>query len=353
MNIMVIGKFYTEGFALHIAETLAAMGHSVIRFEAGLKTKASSNIILHRLQQVNTNIYKTSDSVPAIRNWHMRKFWQIVGDGPALDLVIVCYDFLWPEEVTKLKRLSSAKVVMWFPDAIANFSQAFFMVAPYDALFFKDPYIPYALGDVLPGPVYYLPECFNPAQHYLPDGEIPDKEYQCDIATAGNSHSWRIAFYQHLAQYNVKIWGPYPPLWMPPGGTASMLQKKSVFNQDKARAFLGAKVVLNNLHFAEVWGLNVRAFEAAGIGAFQMLNWRPGLAQLFEDGKEVVSFKNMSDLKTKIDYWLHEPQKRLEIAAAGKKRAYNCHTYQIRLQLLLDTISGKTNGYPIPHITIN
>lgn len=38
MNILIIGKFYIEGFALHIAETLTAMGHAVRRFEPGFRS---------------------------------------------------------------------------------------------------------------------------------------------------------------------------------------------------------------------------------------------------------------------------------------------------------------------------
>lgn len=35
MNILVIGKFYTKGFALHIAEITRTIGHFVRRFEPG------------------------------------------------------------------------------------------------------------------------------------------------------------------------------------------------------------------------------------------------------------------------------------------------------------------------------
>ena len=116
----------------------------------------------------------------------------------------------------------------------------------------------------------------------------------------------------------------------------------------RALAFLGAKIVVNNLHFGEIWGLNVRAFEAAGIGAFQMIDWRSGLDQLFEDGKEIVSFRNMDDLRDKVDYWLNHPQERLEIANAGKRRAHAEHTYHLRLSLLLDSLAQRANGFPMP-----
>jgi spore maturation protein CgeB len=348
MNILVIGKFYTEGFALHIAETLVAMGHVVQRFEPGFKSGRIGGRIGHRLDQIRGVIHSSSDSVPAIRARRIQSLWQIA-EQKTLDVVIVCHDFLWPNEVAELKHRTGATVSMWFPDALVNFGKAFFMNAPYDGLFFKDPFIVHSLAGVVSSPVYYLPECFNPNQHFLPEGEIISTEYHCDITTAGGQHSWRVAFYKHLAGYDVRLWGPPAPLWMPTGIVAGMHQGRLVLNQDKARAFLGAKIVLNNLHYSEIGGLNVRAFEAAGIGAFQMVDWRPGLAQLFEDGKEIISFQNIDDLRKKLNFWLNRPEERLEIATAGKKRAYAEHTYHLRLSLLLDSLAQQANGFPMPN----
>ena len=78
MNILVIGKYYTEGFALHIAETLTAMGHETSRFEAGLKNSHTNNIILHRINQARIAIYDNTDAVPALRAMHMKGLWKQV-----------------------------------------------------------------------------------------------------------------------------------------------------------------------------------------------------------------------------------------------------------------------------------
>ena len=43
MNIIVVGKFHTESFALHISETLEDMGHSSTRFEPGAKGRHITN----------------------------------------------------------------------------------------------------------------------------------------------------------------------------------------------------------------------------------------------------------------------------------------------------------------------
>lgn len=350
MNILVIGKFYTEGFGLHIAETLVGMGHTVRRFEPGIRSDRIGGRIGHRLDQVRGVIHSSTDSLPAVRKRRMRALWQVVEQGP-LDVMILCYDYLWPDEVAELKRRSAAQVAMWFPDALSNFGRGFFMNAPYDGLFFKDPYILHALDDVLKSPIYYLPECFNPERHWLPEDAIGHNvAYECDITTAGNQHSWRVAFYQHLSEYDVKLWGNPAPLWMMPGAVAGMHQGHQVFNHEKVRAFRGARIVVNNLHYSEIWGLNARCFEAAGAGAFQMVDWRPGLGQLFEDGKELVAFGSMADLKQKIDHWLPREAERLAIAKAGMGRAHADHTYALRLGLLLDTLAGTQGGYPIPKI---
>lgn len=350
MNILVIGKFYTEGFALHISETLAGMGHAVRRFEPGFKSARMGGRIGHRLDQVRGVIHSATDNLPTVRAQRMKALWQVAEQGP-LDVVIVCHDFLWPDEVTELKRRTGAQVAMWFPDAMVNFGRGFFMNAPYDGLFFKDPYIKHVLGDVLQSPVHFLPECFNPAQHWLPEEEVgQDPKYKCAITTAGNQHSWRVAFYKHLADYDVKLWGNPAPLWMNAGAVAGMHQGRGVYNHEKVRAFRGASIVINNLHFGETWGLNVRSFEAAGAGAFQMVDWRPGLGQLFEDGKELITFRSMDDLKQKIDYWLPREAERRAIAEAGMLRAHAEHTYVLRLSLLLDTLAGTQHGYPTPQI---
>lgn len=349
MNILVIGKFYSEGFALHIAETLAAMCHAVRRFEPGIRSDWIGGKTGYRIDKVRRVLFETTDNLPTIRARRMKALWRVAEQGP-LDAVIVCHDFLWPREVFELKRRTGAVVAMWFPDHISNFAKGYFMNAPYDGVFFKDPYIVKVLSGVVSSPVYFLPECFNPDRHLLPDEEVSAEEYRCDITTAGNFHSWRVAVFRHLADYDVKLWGNPPPLWMPTGPVNAMHQGRVVLNEDKARAFLGAKILLNNLSYQEIWGLNARAFEAAGIGAFQIVDWRPYIEQLFVDGKELVTFKSMEELKRLIDFYLPREEERRAIAEAGKRRALAEHTYQHRLDLLLDTLDGSMQGYAMPQI---
>jgi len=281
----------------------------------------------------------------------MRKLWRVAEAEP-LDVVIVCHDFLWPGDVAELKRRTGAAVALWFPDSIAGFGRGYFMIAPYDALFFKDPFQVARLRDVVRSPVWYMPECFNPERHVLerPLSDEDRARYRCDICTAGTFHAYRTAFFEHLSGYDIRIWGNPPPLWMPQTAVTIRYGGKYAAYEDKARAFRAAKIVVNNLHYSEIWGVNARTFEAAGIGAFQMVDWRPGLQQLFQDGLELISFRNMVDLKNKIDYWLPREDERLAIGNAGMRRAHAEHTYRLRLELLLNTLAGRERGFPLPPV---
>ena len=196
-------------------------------------------------------------------------------------------------------------------------------------------------------PSNYITQSFNPSKHWLPQEQIgDDPQYRCDITTAGNQHSWRVAVFRHLADYDVKLWGNPAPLWMDAGVVKRMHQGRGVYDHEKVRAFRGAKVVLNMLHYGEVWGVNVRTFEAAGAGAFQMVDARPGLEQLFDDGQELVTFSDMSDLKANLTYWLPREGERRRIAEAGCRRAHRDHTYASRITLMLETLERRGGGFP-------
>jgi spore maturation protein CgeB len=229
------------------------------------------------------------------------------------------------------------------------FGRSFFLNGGYDALFFKDPYVVWYMKQKTSLPVYYLPECFNP--NSLKEIALSEEDvdrYGCDITTVGNIYPYRGAFFEQLKEYNLKIWGNPPPLWMDISRIKGFLQNRFVADAEKVKAFRSAKIVINSLQPAEIWGVNARAFEIAGAGGFQLIDWRPGLDHLFEDESEIVSFRGIEDLKKKINFFLNEDELRINIAQRGRSRALMEHTYEKRLQTLLATVTGNMHGFPMP-----
>ena len=110
--------------------------------------------------------------------------------------------------------------------------------------------------------------------------------------------------------------------------------------------------MVNTLYPAEVWGINARAFEIAGAGGFLLIDWRPGLGQLFAEGEEVVPFLDIPDLRKKLVHYLAHPDERDSIARRGRDRAHRDHTFEARLSLLRDTVLGSAAGYPVPEFDV-
>ncbi len=165
-----------------------------------------------------------------------------------------------------------------------------------------------------------------------------DREiYGCDVMIAGTLYYYRQEILQRMVQQlegiRLKIWGSRPDWLLDrlPG----RYMDRYVHGDNKVRAALGAKICLNTLHYAEVNGLNCRAFELAGCGGFQMVTRVPTLAEHFEPEVEVATFANVDELIDKTIYYLRNPAAAAAIAERGRLRAHRDHTYEHRLKDIL------------------
>ncbi|MFT5507157.1 MAG: spore maturation protein CgeB [Hyphomicrobiaceae bacterium] len=353
MRILLIGRFFEEGFATFIGDELIRLGHEVVCYDPGPPLLAMGSRMRFYINRATSLAYQAAIHVRTKLGLeaNFSRLRRVIEKHGAIDLTLVTHDYLSPSDADGVKRLTKAPLVLWYPDPIWSFRKHMFLNGPYDCLFFKDPYIVDMLRRKIGAPVYYLPECYSPQS--LQPGVVSEEissSYSADICTAGNLYAYRVAFYRNLADKNVRIWGLPAPLWMRLGDVKPFVENRFVAHNEKAMAFQGAKIVLNNLNPAEIWGTNVRTFEVCGAGGFQLVDWRPGLSQLFEIGRELVAFDDVGDLRAKIDHYLAAPEERRTIAAAGHRRALRDHTYSHRLSLLLATVDGIQKGYPEPSV---
>jgi spore maturation protein CgeB len=329
MRIMVFGQQFPDSLARNIGVTLRQMGHEVREVDDHLlgisqwwwqKPAALLIKIFHQVEEFHQRHF-----LRAARSWQ-----------PEL-IINACADLL-PQVVARIKEETDALIVSWYPDAQSTLGRQYILKAPYDTLFFKDPYIVDFCRKKLEKPAFYLPECCNPMWHHhvsLTDEE--QRHYGCDLTTAGNMYYYRALILEQFLDYDLKIWGVTYPRWLE-SSLARVYQYEFVAELEKAKAFNAAKVVLNSLHFGEIIGVNCRLFEVAGCGAFQIAEHRPGLAEFFEPEKEIVTYETKKELKDKVDYYLNRPRERQEIAARAYRRAQAEHTYEIRLEVMFSTL---------------
>lgn len=83
-----------------------------------------------------------------------------------------------------------------------------------------------------------------------------------------------------------------------------------------------------------------RLFEQPGRGAFQIFPDIKGVEDMYIPGKEIVLYKNgnLDDLKKKIDYYLENDKEREDIRINGHNKTIQYHTYENRMQSIIDTV---------------
>ena len=81
-----------------------------------------------------------------------------------------------------------------------------------------------------------------------------------------------------------------------------------------------------------------RNFEIPGCGGFLLTGDADNLTDYYEDGKEIVIYKNTKDLIRKIKYYLEHDEERETIAKAGYMRTMRDHTYEKRFNEIFKTI---------------
>ncbi len=76
--------------------------------------------------------------------------------------------------------------------------------------------------------------------------------------------------------------------------------------------------------------IKLRTLEIMSMGAFQLCETCEDLADYYEDGKEIVSYKDWDELAEKARHFLANPRKRDEIAMAGYERTRRDHVWSAR-----------------------
>jgi len=252
------------------------------------------------------------------------------------EIVINLDAYLVPRVVTQL-RSSGARVAFWFPDSVANLGRQLMLLAPYDAIFFKEPCLTDRLRAVLGLPVYYLPQACNPRWHrpITPAGTEPF------LVIAGNMYPSRVRLLERLIAKGIplRLYGDGFPRWV--GETAAQAVHTGCYvaREEKARVFRSAAGVLNTMHPSEMSGVNSRLFEAAGCGAAVITEFRPTVPELFAVGKEVLAFHDFDDLVEQATKLLSERGLTAQIGDAATQRAHRDHTYDLRVTAILEKLS--------------
>ena len=100
-----------------------------------------------------------------------------------------------------------------------------------------------------------------------------------------------------------------------------------------------SKITINqHIDIAESHANNLRLYEATGVGTMLITDWKEDLHELFEPGKEVVTYRSPEECVELVRYYLEHDDEREAIARAGQARTISEHTYENRIRQLLDIV---------------
>lgn len=103
------------------------------------------------------------------------------------------------------------------------------------------------------------------------------------------------------------------------------------------RILRDSRIAINHhIGIAQEYANNMRLFEATGVGTMLLTDDKVNLGEMFEIGREVVTYKTREECFEKIQYYLSHDRERQAIAQAGQRRTLSDHTYAKRLAEFAD-----------------
>jgi len=116
--------------------------------------------------------------------------------------------------------------------------------------------------------------------------------------------------------------------------------KKNDVTFEEEQQILRSACICLNIHedFAKKFGMdfNDRTFKIPLFGGFEITDNVAAIKKYLIDGKEIIIANDGEDMLEKIDYYLKNPEKRIPIIEAGRKKVLAEHTYHNRVKQIID-----------------
>ncbi len=339
LRIMVVLPMYGGSLPIgrYCARALADLGHSVRVFDAPLFYPAFTG--MRKLDLSQTRMGYVENSFLRLVS---QSAW-IMAQEQAPQIVLALAQAPLDRETLERMRGAGIRTIMWFVEDYKVFDYWRAYAPLYDAfaIIQKHPFLD-ELKKIGQEHAFYLPLAALPDFHRplaLMDAE--KVEYGSDISFLGAGYPNRRLAFRPLADRDFKIWGSD---WEGEKLLARNIQRNgSRISEDESLKIYNASKINLNLHSSIdasklVSGgdfVNPRTFELAAMGAFQLVDKRSLMPELFAED-ELAVFENVDDFYKAIDYFLAHPEERQAYARKAMQRVRDEHTYQRRMQALID-----------------
>ena len=105
---------------------------------------------------------------------------------------------------------------------------------------------------------------------------------------------------------------------------------------DMPKVFNCSRININPVMRNIRTGIPLRAWDIVGAGGFLMTSFQLEYMDFFENGKDYVYYESHDDLLRKTEYYLNHEDERAQIARNGHEKAGKFHSYEKRMEFILD-----------------
>lgn len=351
LRVLVVLPLYGGSLPIgrYCARALASLGHAVETFEAPEFHGAFSAL---------KKLKVTTDRLEYLEHSFLQVVAQTImakAETFQPDLVLAMAQA--PLNRQALKRLRQAGIpsVMWFVEDFRLFTYWESYAPHYDAfaVIQKEPFLE-KLSGIGQKNALYLPLAADPEFHRPLDlTPVERRQWGADVAFLGAGYANRRVAFKELMRFGLKIWGSdwegdeiLAPLVQRGGERISPEDAVKIFNATQVNLNLHSSVTAKELVTGGDF-VNPRTFELAMCGAFQLVDGRSLLPELFGPD-ELATFTDMEGLKDGVRRFLAAPEERKAYAERARSRALKDHTYQARMRTLLAFLEERLEGWPRP-----
>lgn len=132
----------------------------------------------------------------------------------------------------------------------------------------------------------------------------------------------------HPVIYGDKHWGELL-------GSGYRLKSPVNYYKELPLAYNACKINFNATSLQMLEAVNQRVFDVPASGGFLITDHQDAIEDLFEVGKEVVTYKDTGEIQELVRFYLKHPEFRIKIANRGRERVLKEHTYKHRISEII------------------
>ena len=166
--------------------------------------------------------------------------------------------------------------------------------------------------------------------HRRPEYQIP----LGSLVTWRASRLWRLKILQALPWPKLTVAGDRHWAGLLGLGPGRLLEPLDYY-RDLAQFYQGSRINLNITSAQMKTGLNQRVFDVPAAGAFLLTDWREQLGEVFEPGREVVTYQSPEEARSLAAWYGAHERAREKVVRAARRRVLGGHLYRHRLEQIL------------------